>query len=75
MLIHCYGGLGRTCLLAAALLLNLDQNLLPADAINLLRYISQINVSINDIISWADTGFFQWEGGAETCPYRIEMEI
>jgi len=37
VLIHCYGGLGRTCLLAAALMLSLDPDLLPADAINLLR--------------------------------------
>ena len=37
LLVHCYGGLGRTCLLAAALLLSLDPSLSPGRVVALLR--------------------------------------
>ena len=37
VLIHCYGGLGRTCLLAACLLLSLDPAMRPESAISYLR--------------------------------------
>ncbi|KAM3920717.1 cyclin-dependent kinase inhibitor 3 [Leptodactylus fuscus] len=36
-LIHCYGGLGRSCLVAACLLLWLDDKIKPEEAINLVR--------------------------------------
>ncbi|XP_062905149.1 cyclin-dependent kinase inhibitor 3 [Mobula hypostoma] len=36
-LIQCYGGLGRSCLIAACLLLQLADTMLPEAAINLLR--------------------------------------
>ncbi|XP_005986537.1 cyclin-dependent kinase inhibitor 3 isoform X2 [Latimeria chalumnae] len=36
-LIHCYGGLGRSCLIAACLLLQLSDTLLPEQIIELLR--------------------------------------
>ena len=37
ILIHCYGGLGRTCLVAACFLMYLDPNLLPDTVISYLR--------------------------------------
>ncbi|XP_040267511.1 cyclin-dependent kinase inhibitor 3 isoform X2 [Bufo bufo] len=36
-LIHCYGGLGRSCVIAACLLLWLDDKMTPEEAINLVR--------------------------------------
>ena len=36
-LVHCYGGLGRTCLVVAALLLSLDHGMSPDAAILCLR--------------------------------------
>ncbi|KAG8561616.1 hypothetical protein GDO81_015414 [Engystomops pustulosus] len=36
-LIHCYGGLGRSCLIAACLLLWLDDGMIPDEAIQLVR--------------------------------------
>ncbi|XP_075700276.1 cyclin-dependent kinase inhibitor 3 isoform X2 [Rhinoderma darwinii] len=36
-LIHCYGGLGRSGLIAACLLLRLDDKITPEEAINLVR--------------------------------------
>lgn len=39
VLIHCYGGLGRTCLVAAALMLTMDPHLEPEAAIQFLRNI------------------------------------
>ncbi|PIK55390.1 putative cyclin-dependent kinase inhibitor 3 [Apostichopus japonicus] len=38
-LIHCFGGLGRTCLIAACLLLMLDDSLLPEQAIERMRQL------------------------------------
>ncbi|XP_038646170.1 cyclin-dependent kinase inhibitor 3-like [Scyliorhinus canicula] len=37
ILIQCYGGLGRSCLIAACLLLQLSDTILPEDAIGHLR--------------------------------------
>jgi len=37
LLIHCYGGLGRTCLVAATFLLTVDPSLAPETVIQLLR--------------------------------------
>lgn len=37
VLIHCYGGLGRSCLLAACFLLRISESLSPEDAIAALR--------------------------------------
>ncbi|XP_023343861.1 cyclin-dependent kinase inhibitor 3 [Eurytemora carolleeae] len=39
ILIHCYGGLGRTCLVAACFLMYLDPNLLPDSVISYLRNV------------------------------------
>ena len=39
LLIHCYGGLGRTCLVAACFLLAIDASLTPEIVIQLLRNI------------------------------------
>jgi len=39
LLIHCYGGLGRTCLVAACFLLTIDASLTPEIVIQLLRNI------------------------------------
>ena len=36
-MIHCYGGLGRTCLVAATFLLTVDHSLAPETVIQLLR--------------------------------------
>ncbi|XP_061437837.1 cyclin-dependent kinase inhibitor 3-like isoform X1 [Lethenteron reissneri] len=37
VLVHCYGGLGRSCLLAACFLLRISESLSPEDAIAALR--------------------------------------
>ncbi|XP_075282646.1 cyclin-dependent kinase inhibitor 3 isoform X2 [Opisthocomus hoazin] len=37
MIIHCYGGLGRSCLIAACLLLQLSDTLVPQQVIDSLR--------------------------------------
>jgi len=37
VLIHCFGGLGRACLVAACLLLQLDNKLSPGEAIETIR--------------------------------------
>eukprot|EP00090_Calanus_glacialis_P001060 TRINITY_DN10755_c0_g1_i1.p1 TRINITY_DN10755_c0_g1~~TRINITY_DN10755_c0_g1_i1.p1 ORF type:complete len:219 (+),score=67.02 TRINITY_DN10755_c0_g1_i1:33-659(+) len=37
LLIHCYGGLGRTCLVAATFLMTVDPSLAPETVIQLLR--------------------------------------
>ncbi|XP_078724048.1 cyclin-dependent kinase inhibitor 3 [Lampetra fluviatilis] len=37
VLVHCYGGLGRSCLLAACFLLRISESLSPKDAIAALR--------------------------------------
>uniref|UniRef100_A0A8D0GIL0 Cyclin-dependent kinase inhibitor 3 n=1 Tax=Sphenodon punctatus TaxID=8508 RepID=A0A8D0GIL0_SPHPU len=38
-LIHCFGGLGRSCLIAACLLLQLSDTLAPQQAIDKLRHL------------------------------------
>ncbi|KAG9481460.1 hypothetical protein GDO78_010602 [Eleutherodactylus coqui] len=38
-LIHCYGGLGRSCLIAACLLLRLDDKITPEEAIRLVKAV------------------------------------
>ncbi|KFP25662.1 Cyclin-dependent kinase inhibitor 3, partial [Colius striatus] len=38
-IIHCYGGLGRSCLIAACLLLQLSDMLAPQEAIDTLRHL------------------------------------
>ena len=37
VLVHCYGGLGRTCLIVASLLLSLDPRMSPEAVIRLMR--------------------------------------
>ena len=37
LLVHCYGGLGRTCLVVACYLLGLDSTLAPEAVIAILR--------------------------------------
>ena len=37
LLVHCYGGLGRTCLVVAAFLLSIDPHMTPQYVIDLLR--------------------------------------
>ena len=37
LLVHCYGGLGRTCLIVAAFLLSIDPHMTPEYVIDLLR--------------------------------------
>ena len=39
VLVHCYGGLGRTGVVAACLLLSVDESMSPAEAVNRLRDI------------------------------------
>ena len=37
MLVHCYGGLGRTCLLVSTFLMSIDQSMSPEYVIQLMR--------------------------------------
>ena len=56
-LIHCYGGLGRSCLIAACFLLTLCNDMKPEAAIDKLRAlrghaaIQTVKVGFNDLIT------------------------
>ena len=42
LLVHCYGGLGRTCLVVACYLLGLDSTLAPEAVIAILRSCAKL---------------------------------